>query len=85
MLALIEFDPIVWLHIGPLRISPHGIGTAVGFLAGVWLFAPIAFMLAKHGFLERGALWWWLDIVFALLALAYAGVFLRGRWKAKRL
>lgn len=42
MLALIELDPIVWLHIGPLRISPHGIGTAVGFLAGVWLFTPVA-------------------------------------------
>jgi phosphatidylglycerol:prolipoprotein diacylglycerol transferase len=46
VLALIEFDPIVWLHIGPVRISPHGIGTAVGFLAGVWLFAPVA---RKHG------------------------------------
>ena len=40
MLALIDFVPIVWIEIGPLRISPHGIGTAVGFLAGLWLLMP---------------------------------------------
>ena len=40
MLALIDFVPIVWIEIGPLRVSPHGIGTAVGFLAGLWLLMP---------------------------------------------
>lgn len=40
VLALIDFVPIVWIHIGPLRISPHGIGTAVGFLAGTQLLLP---------------------------------------------
>lgn len=40
MLALIQFDPIPWLELGPLRVSPHGIGTAVGFLAGARLLLP---------------------------------------------
>ena len=40
VLALIEFNPIVYLHIGPLRISPHGIATAVGFAAGARLLLP---------------------------------------------
>jgi phosphatidylglycerol:prolipoprotein diacylglycerol transferase len=37
MFGLIEFDPIVTFTLGPLRISPHGLGTAVGFLAGARL------------------------------------------------
>lgn len=37
MLALIEFDPIVRIVLGPLRISPHGLGTALGFIAGARL------------------------------------------------
>jgi len=40
VLALIEFDPVVWIHVGPLRVSPHGIGTAMGFLAGARLLLP---------------------------------------------
>jgi hypothetical protein len=31
-LAAISYDPIVRLHIGPLSISPHGVGIALGFL-----------------------------------------------------
>jgi len=42
MLGLISIDPIVWIHLGPLRVSPHGIGTAVGFLAGTQLMLPKA-------------------------------------------
>jgi phosphatidylglycerol:prolipoprotein diacylglycerol transferase len=47
MLALADaikfgIDPLAWeiaprIHIGPLAISPHGIGIAVGFLAGAQL------------------------------------------------
>ena len=37
LVGLISFDPIEYLRIGPLRVSPHGIGTAVGFLAGARL------------------------------------------------
>lgn len=40
MLAFISYSPIVKLHLGPLAISPHGIGIAVGFLAGARLIRP---------------------------------------------
>lgn len=40
MLALVEFDPIVWVTLGPLRVSPHGIATALGFVAGARLLLP---------------------------------------------
>lgn len=37
MIGLLQFDPIEYLVLGPLRVSPHGIATAVGFLAGARL------------------------------------------------
>ena len=37
MFGLLRFDPIVYLHLGPLRVSPHGIATAVGFVLGARL------------------------------------------------
>ena len=40
MLAAISYDPIVNVPLGPLRISPHGVGIAVGFLIGAWLMLP---------------------------------------------
>jgi phosphatidylglycerol:prolipoprotein diacylglycerol transferase len=40
VLGLVQFDPLVWIHLGPLRVSPHGIGTALGFLAGARLLLP---------------------------------------------
>lgn len=40
MIALLQFDPIEYLVFGPLRVSPHGIGTAVGFIAGARLLLP---------------------------------------------
>lgn len=42
MLALLEWDPIVRITLGPLWISPHGLATAVGFLAGARLLLPAA-------------------------------------------
>jgi phosphatidylglycerol:prolipoprotein diacylglycerol transferase len=42
VLALLEWDPIVRITLGPLRISPHGLATAVGFLAGARLLLPAA-------------------------------------------
>ena len=36
-LAAISYDPIVHIEIGPLSVSPHGIGIAVGFLLGAQL------------------------------------------------
>ena len=40
MLAFISYNPLVKIHLGPLAISPHGIGIAVGFLAGARLIRP---------------------------------------------
>jgi len=38
----ISYHPIVRIHLGPLSISPHGIGIAVGFLIGARLMVPAA-------------------------------------------
>lgn len=40
--ALMQFDPLAWhiihrLHLGPVAVSPHGIGIAVGYLLGAQL------------------------------------------------
>lgn len=35
--AFLRYTPIVEWHVGPLSISPHGLGTAIGFLAGARL------------------------------------------------
>ncbi len=40
LVAAISYDPIVHVPIGPLRISPHGVGIAVGFLIGASLMLP---------------------------------------------
>jgi phosphatidylglycerol:prolipoprotein diacylglycerol transferase len=40
VLAVISYDPLVRIHIGPLSISPHGIGIAVGFLIGARFMLP---------------------------------------------
>lgn len=41
MISLIEFEPIVYLNLGPLRVSPHGLFTAIGFVAGARLLLPV--------------------------------------------
>lgn len=40
MFALLEWDPIVRIAVGPIRVSPHGLATASGFLAGARLLLP---------------------------------------------
>ena len=40
ILNVIAYDPLVRIHLGPLSISPHGIGIAVGFLVGAWFMLP---------------------------------------------
>ena len=40
LLAAITYDPIVHIELGPLKISPHGVGIAVGFLLGARLMLP---------------------------------------------
>ncbi len=42
MLAYISYHPLVHVKIGPLSISPHGVGIAVGFLLGARLMVPAA-------------------------------------------
>jgi len=40
MIAFLDYTPILDLAPGPLTVSPHGVGTAVGFLAGARLLLP---------------------------------------------
>lgn len=40
MLSAISYDPIVRIGIGPFAVSPHGIGTALGFALGAWIMLP---------------------------------------------
>jgi phosphatidylglycerol:prolipoprotein diacylglycerol transferase len=42
MLAFLDYSPIVDIELGPLSISPHGVGIAAGFLLGAQLMAPHA-------------------------------------------
>ena len=42
MLGSISYHPLVHVKFGPLNISPHGVGIAVGFLAGARLMLPEA-------------------------------------------
>lgn len=37
LLAFLRYTPIVTLELGPLSISPHGMGTAIGFVLGAQL------------------------------------------------
>jgi phosphatidylglycerol---prolipoprotein diacylglyceryl transferase len=38
LLAFLQYDPLVRVDLGPLSISPHGVGIAVGFLLGAYVF-----------------------------------------------
>jgi phosphatidylglycerol:prolipoprotein diacylglycerol transferase len=40
VLSVISYDPLVRIHLGPLSVSPHGIGIAVGFLIGARFMLP---------------------------------------------
>lgn len=62
LLASFTYEPIVKIPIGPLRISPHGIGIAVGFLLGARLMLPEA---AKRGIRE--------DDIYTILIRAAIG------------
>ena len=68
LLAAISYHPIVHVGIGPLRISPHGVGIAVGFLAGARLMLPAA---AER---EIGE-----DEVYSLLVRAAVGAMIGAR------
>jgi len=40
VLGAISYDPILRIELGPLSISPHGLGIAIGFLIGAWFMLP---------------------------------------------
>ena len=68
MIALLQFDPIVYLHLGPLRVSPHGIATAVGFVAGARLLLPAT---RERGIDD--------DVVYSMLYRAAIGALIGAR------
>ncbi|MGI9120533.1 MAG: prolipoprotein diacylglyceryl transferase [Acidimicrobiales bacterium] len=41
-MAVISYDPLLRIHLGPLSVSPHGIMIAVGVLVGARLALPAA-------------------------------------------
>lgn len=67
-LAAISYNPIVNVELGPLSISPHGVGIAVGFLLGARLMLPAA---NAKGISE--------DDVYSLLTRAAIGAIIGAR------
>jgi phosphatidylglycerol---prolipoprotein diacylglyceryl transferase len=68
VLAFISYHPLVHVKLGPLSISPHGIGIAVGFLLGARLMLPEA---ERKGISN--------DDVYALLTRAAIGAIVGAR------
>jgi phosphatidylglycerol:prolipoprotein diacylglycerol transferase len=68
VLAALSYDPIVHIEIGPLSISPHGVGIALGFLLGARLMLPAA---RRKGITD--------DDVYALLTRAAIGAIIGAR------
>ena len=68
VIAAISYDPIVHIELGPLKISPHGIGIAVGFLLGARLMMPEA---KRKGIRE--------DHVYTILIRAAIGAMIGAR------
>ena len=68
MLGAISYDPIVRIHLGPLSISPHGIGIAVGFLIGARVMLPRS---RAKGISD--------DLVYPLFTLAAIGAIVGAR------
>lgn len=62
MLGAISYDPVVHIGVGPVSLSPHGMGTAAGFLAGARLLIPRTRRLGIDD-----------DDVYTLLTLAAVG------------
>src|SRR4051812_21033889 len=68
VVAAISYPTIVKIHIGPFAISPHGVGIAVGFLAGARVMLPEA---ARKGIDEND--------VYPLLTRAAIGAIVGAR------
>ena len=68
MLGAISYDPLVHIQLGPLSISPHGIGIAAGFLVGARLLLPRTRGLGVHD-----------DDVYSMLSRAAIGAVVGAR------
>ena len=68
MLGAISYDPLVHIELGPLSISPHGLGIAAGFLIGAQLMLPTS---RRKGIPD--------DEVYPLLTRAAIGAILGAR------
>lgn len=68
MLGAISYDPIVKIEVGPLDLSPHGIGIAVGFAAGAVVMLRAA---EKKGISE--------EAVYSILIRALVGSIIGAR------
>ena len=68
MLAVVSYDPLVHVDIGPLSVSPHGVAIAVGFMLGARLMLPEAI---RKGIAE--------DDAYALLVRAAVGSIIGAR------
>ncbi|MGH9243088.1 MAG: prolipoprotein diacylglyceryl transferase [Acidimicrobiales bacterium] len=66
--AYLDYDPLVRIELGPLSVSPHGLGIGVGFVAGARLMLPAA---KRRGITEAQ--------VYALLTRAAIGAFIGAR------
>ena len=68
MLGAISYDPVVHIEVGPVSLSPHGMGTAAGFLAGARLLIPRTRRIGIDD-----------DDVYTLLTLAAVGAIVGAR------
>jgi phosphatidylglycerol:prolipoprotein diacylglycerol transferase len=68
MFSLLQFDPLVTIALGPLRVSPHGIATALGFFAGARLLLPTTRRLGVAD-----------DVVFQMLYRGAVGALIGAR------
>ena len=64
--AVISYDPLLRIDLGPLELTPHGLFTAVGVLVGVWAALPF---LRRRGISDQQVY----DIVFPCVVVALIG------------
>ena len=68
LLGFLSYDPIVHIKLGPLSISPHGLGIALGYLLGSQVMLPAA---KRRGITE--------EQVYSILTRAAVGAILGAR------
>lgn len=68
LLGAISYDPLVRIELGPLSVSPHGIGIAVGFLIGARFMLPRS---RRRGMSD--------DVIYPLFTLAAIGAIVGSR------